>query len=331
MQSKISLSVATGDYDRIRPLLNGTAQIEGVDPKFVLLEPEEMFFRAFRHEDFDVSELSLSSYVVKLDRGECPYIAVPVFPSRSFRHNAIFIRNDAGITRPEDLRGKRIGLPEYQLTANVWVRMILQTEFGIGPSEITWVRGGYETPGRVEKIKVNLPPDVHIEDAPAGATLTGMLAAGEIDGLIGPRAPSIFDGGHSRVSWLFPDPASAALEWYARTKIFPIMHVLGIRRSLVDEFPFLPASIMKAFEASKQLALNALTDTSASKVTVPLVDEQLRRIRTIMGSDFWPYGIDKNKITLDAFLDAHHRQGLSSRLIRAEELFHPSALESFTI
>jgi 4,5-dihydroxyphthalate decarboxylase len=327
----LSLSIAVGNYDRIRPLADGIVRIDGVDPTFALLSPEEMFFRAFRHADFDVTELSLSSYAVKVAQGDCPYVAIPVFPSRAFRHNAIFIRNDRGIARPEDLRGRRIGIPEYQLTANVWARMILQSEHGVSPADIVWVRGGYDNPGRAEKIRISLPSDIRIEDAPEGATLARLLADGEIDGVIGPRAPSPFDAGHPKISWLFPDPASAALDWYSRTRIFPIMHVIGIRRSLAERYPFLPATLAKAFEASKKVALDALGDTSASKVTLPLVDEHLRRVRQLMGHDFWPYGVDANRVTLKAFLQAHHAQGLSSRELMPEELFHPSALESFAL
>ncbi|MCW5686963.1 MAG: ABC transporter substrate-binding protein [Pseudolabrys sp.] len=327
----IPLTVAFGDYDRLRPLATEKVQIDGVSPIFSLLYPEEMFFRAFRFADFDVTELSLSSYVVRLARGDCPYVAIPVFPSRAFRHNAIYIRNDRGIERPEDLRGRRIGTPEYQLTANVWVRYILESDYGVAPSDIEWVRGGYEVPGRAEKIALNLPPAIRVSEAPAGQTLSRMLAEGQIDGLIGPRAPSPFDAGHPKVSWLFPDPGAAAMAWYERTKIFPIMHVIGIRRSLLERYPFLAGSLMKAFEASKRMALEALTDTSAPKVTLPLLDESLRRARQLMGHDFWPYGLEPNRETLKAFLETHHRQGLSSRRLDPEELFHPSSLEAFAL
>ena len=178
-------------------------QIDGVDPVFMLLEPEEIFFRAFRHADFDICELSMSSFTVKTANGDCPYVGVPVFPSRSFRHNSIYIRTDRGIARPEDLKGRRIGVPEYQVTANVWTRAVLEDEHGVRPSDITWVRGGYEQPGRIEKIALNLPRDVRVEDAPEGATISGMLANGEIDAVIGPRAPSCFGRGHPNVGWLY--------------------------------------------------------------------------------------------------------------------------------
>src|ERR1700758_3188672 len=184
---KLQLSIAVGNYDRMRPLVDGDVQIDGVDPVFMLQDPEEIFFRAFRHADYDICELSLSSYSVKTAAGTSPYIAIPVFPSRAFRHTSIYVRADRGIDRPEDLKGKRIGVPEYQLTANVWVRMFLEEEYGVKASDIRWVRGGYEDPTREEKIALKLPEGVALENAPEGRTISNLLAEGEIDGVIGPR------------------------------------------------------------------------------------------------------------------------------------------------
>ena len=329
--AKLALSVAIGDYDRVRPLKIGEVQIDGVDPVFMSLDPEEIFFRAFRHQEFDVCELSLSSFTVKTAAQDCPYVGVPVFPSRAFRHTSIYRRTDRGIDTPADLRGRRIGTPEYQLTANVWARAILEDEYGVKPSDITWVRGGMDTPGRIEKIALDLGPDLRLENAPQGKTLNGMLEAGEIDGLIGPRAPACFEAGDPRVDWLFADPAAVAADWFRRTRLFPIMHVLGVRRALVEQHPWLPAALLKAFEKSKQAALVKLADTSATKVTLPFVEESLRRARLLMGRDFWPYGYAANKATLEAFLGYHHRQGLSPRLVGVDELFHPSTLEAHKI
>jgi 4,5-dihydroxyphthalate decarboxylase len=328
--AKLSLSIAVGDYDRVRPLVDGSVGIDGVEPIFMALEPEEIFFRAFRQADFDICELSLSSFAVKTANGDCPYVGVPVFPSRAFRHTSIYVRTDR-IRSPGDLKGKRIGVPEYQLTANVWARAILAQEHGVAPEDVTWVRGGYEHPGRVEKISLNLPPALRLENAPAGATISGMLAEGSIDALIGPRAPSCFERGHPHVGWLYPDPIAAASAWYRKTSIFPIMHLVGIRRSLAERHPFLPAAVAKAFAAAKTLALAKLTDTSATKVTLPFVEEQLRAARALMGEDFWSYGLAANRHVLDAFLQAHHAQGLSARRLRPDELFHPSTHETHSI
>jgi 4,5-dihydroxyphthalate decarboxylase len=329
--AKLSLSVAIGPYDRMRPLVDGEVQIDAVDPHFMLLEPEEIFFRAMRQEAFDICELSLSSYSLRVARGDCPYVAIPVFPSRAFRHTCIVVRKDRGIDKPADLRGKRIGLPEWQLTANVWARAILAEDYGVQARDITWVRGGYETPGRIEKLAVSLPPGVVIENAPEGATISGMLAAGQLDGVMGPRAPSCFERGDPAIRWLFEDPTAEAIAWFNKTRIFPVMHVLGIRKSLVQANPWLPIAVMKAFSASKAIALARLTDTSATKVTLPFVEENLRRARQLMGEDFFSYGLDANRHVFDYFLRHHHEQGLSTRLLTPEELFHPSTLESHKV
>lgn len=327
--TRLTLSIAVGDYDRVRPLVDGSVQIDGVDPIFMSLEPEEIFFRAFRHADFDICELSMSSFTVKTSRDDCPYVGVPVFPSRAFRHNSIYVRTDR-VKRPEDLKGKRIGVPEYQVTANVWTRAMLEQEHGVKPSDVTWVRGGYEQPGRIEKIALDLPSDVRVQDAPAGATISGMLADGEIDAVIGPRAPSCF-GRHPQVGWLFPDPAAAAAEWFRKTRIFPIMHLLGVRRTLAEQHPWLPAAAMKAFEQAKARALAKLADTAASKVTLPFLDEHLHAARALMGEDFWSYGLEANRHVLQAFLQRHHAEGLSPRQLAPDELFHPSTHETHRV
>ncbi|MNE34646.1 4,5-dihydroxyphthalate decarboxylase [compost metagenome] len=327
----MNLSIAVGNYDRIRPLVDGEVQIDGVDPIFMLQDPEEIFFRAFRHADYDICELSLSSYSVKTAAGTSPYIAVPVFPSRAFRHTSIYIRNDRGIESAADLKGKRIGVPEYQLTANVWVRLFLEEDHGLKASDVTWVRGGYEETGRLEKIVLKLPADVIVENAPETETLSGMLASGELDAVIGPRAPSCFTKGHPKVSYLYRDPQGAASDWYRRTQLFPIMHVLGIRRTLAEQHPWLPGAVAKAFEKSKSVALHKLSDTSATKVTLPFIEDQLRAARQLLGEDFWSYGFEANRHVLSRFLERHHAEGLSSRLLQPEELFHPASLESFKI
>ncbi|MEZ2354710.1 ABC transporter substrate-binding protein [Caballeronia sp. RCC_10] len=328
---KLNLSVAVGNYDRMRPLVDGEVQVDGVDPVFMLQDPEEIFFRAFRHADYDICELSLSSYSVKTAAGTSPYIAVPIFPSRAFRHTSIYVRNDRGIDSPADLKGKRIGVPEYQLTANVWARLFLEEDHGVKASDVTWIRGGYEEAGRLEKISLKLPDDVRLENAPENQTISGMLASGEIDALIGPRAPSCFTNGHPNVKYLYDDPQKAAADWYTRTKLFPIMHLLGVRRALAEQHPWLPGAVAKAFEKSKAVALAKLNDTSATKVTLPFVEEQLRNTRRLMGNDFWSYGFEPNRHVLSRFLKRHHEEGLSSRLLQPEELFHPATLESFKI
>lgn len=327
--SKLNLSVAIGNYDRCRPLIDGDVQIDGVDPVFMTLSPEEIFFRAFRGEEFDICELSLSSSTVKAAADNFPYVGIPIFLSRAFRHTAIYVRTDR-IKTPEDLRGKKIGLPEYQLTANVWVRSILQDDYGLAPSDVTWVRGGISHTGRPEKIKLNLPENVRLEDAPEGETISSLLAKGEIDGYVAPRPPDV-PAGTPNVGWLFRDPTAAAKDYFQRTRIFPIMHILGVRRELAEKHPWLPGAIYKAFDQSKTLALEHLSETAATKITMPFVEDRLKEARDLMSFDFWSYGIDANRHVLETFFRHHHQQGLSSRLVTPEDLFHPGTFESFKL
>jgi 4,5-dihydroxyphthalate decarboxylase len=328
--TQLQLSVAMGDYDRTRALLDGRVQIDGVAPVYMTLSPEETFFRAFRGLEFDISELSFSSYLVKHARGECPYIAVPVFLSRAFRHTSIYVRKDR-IHKPADLKGKRIGLPEYQLTAHVWARAILEDDFGVKPADVHWVRGGIDTPGRPEKIKLQLPPDVKVQDAPEGMTISELLDRGDLDGYIAPRPPAGAALRNPNVGWLFDDPTAAAKDYFRRTGIFPIMHVVGIKKALAAQHPWLPGAVLKAYTQAKAAALEQLSDTSAAKVTLPFVEEQLKAARETMGEDFWSYGVAPNLRTLQAFVRHHHAQGLSARQVAVEDLFHPATYETFSI
>jgi len=328
--SKLELSVAVGDYDRTRALIDGSVAIDGVDPIFMTLVPEEIFFRAFRAAEFDICELSLSSYAVKTAQDNSPYIAVPAFVSRAFRHTAIYVRTDR-VKKPQDLKGRKVGLPEYQLTANVWARALLDDEYGVKPADIHWIRGGIEEPGRPEKLAIKLPPGVRLDNAAEGATISGLLEAGEIDGFIAPRPPTLVEKGHPHIGWLFPDPVAVAKDYFKRTGLFPIMHVIGIRRTLAEKHPWLPGAVFKAFEQAKAVGLEKLSDTSATKVTLPFVEEALKNARTLMGEDYWSYGVEPNRKVLDYFLGQHHAQGLSSRRVSVDELFHPGTYEAFKL
>src|SRR5690348_9760045 len=255
--AKLDLSIAIGDYDRNRPLIDGAVRIDGVDPIFMTLPPEEIFFRAFRSLDFDICELSLSSFTVKTALGNCPYVGIPVFVSRAFRHTSIYVRTDR-VKEPKDLKGRRVGVPEYQLTANVWARAFLEEDHGVRPADIHWIRGGIAEPERPEKIAIKLPSGVRLDNAPEGTTISELLVKGEIDGFIAPRPPS-FMAGHPHLGWLFRDPIAAARDYFKRTGIFPIMHLIGVRRTLAEQHPWLPVAVLKAFEQSKATALAHLS------------------------------------------------------------------------
>jgi len=327
--AKLDLSVAVGPYDRTRALIDGSVQIDGVNAHCMTLSPEEIFFRAFRQAEFDICELSLSSFTVKTAQGSSPYVGVPAFVSRAFRHTSIWVRTDR-IKKPEDLKGKKVGLPEYQLTAHVWARAILEDDHGVKPSDIHWIRAGIEDAGRPEKISIKLPPNVKLEDGPPGKSSSQLLAEGAIDGFMAPRPPSL-PKNTPNVGWLFPDPAAAAKDYFKRTGIFPIMHLVGVRKTLAEQHPWLPGAVYKAFEQAKAKALEQLGDTSATKVTLPFVEERLKEARELMGEDFWPYGLKANRKTLETFLRHHHAQGLSSREVKPEELFHPGTHEAFSL
>lgn len=328
---KMTLSMAIGNYDRHRGIIDGSVQIDGVEPVIMTLSPEEMFFRAMRHEEFDIAELSLSSFTLRTARGDNPYVGIPVFPSRAFRHASIIVNVNSGIEKPQDLVGKRVGIAEWQLTANVWTRAFLQDDFGVEPADITWMRGGIEEKGRVEKLELNLSKDIHIENIKPTQTLGKMIEAGEIDAYIGPRAPLCFHPGNENLRWLFADPMKAALDYYRKSNIFPIMHLIGVKRELVKRHPWIAMALMKAFSESKRRAWELLVDTSATKVMLPFVEELVRTCQQDMGEDFWSFGIQSNAHVLRNFVEHHHAQGVSDRLVDIQELFHPASLEKFKI
>lgn len=327
MSNKLRISLACGAYDRTQALFDGRAPIEGCEVSAVPIEPEEAFHRAFRYQEFDVTEISMSSHMMTTARGDNAYVAVPAFISRVFRQSGIYVRTDRGIKTPQDLRGKVIGVPEYQITANVWIRGILEDEYGVKPSDIKWRRGGVEEPGRGERAPIDLGREIDLQQIPDDKTLSGMLEAGEIDGYIGARAPSCFLRGAPNVGRLFGDYIEAEKDYYRRTGIFPIMHMVGIRKSLVEEHPWLPVSVYKAFLKAKALAVKELNEICHLAVTLPWMVHHYNEARALMGEDYWPYGLEANRHTIETFARYHYDQGLSKRKVKPEELFAASALD----
>ena len=325
--SKLELSLACCDYDRCRALFDGRVTIEGCDVIFTALEPEECFHRAFKHQEFDITELSMSSHTLTTGRGTNAYIGVPAFVSRLFRHSGIYIRMDRGIERPEDLAGKTIGVPEYQISANVWIRGILSDEHGVKVTDVHWRSGGIEQPGREERTPLDLPPEIDLQPIPAGKTLSQMLEAGELDGMIGARPPSCFLRGAPGVARLFADVRAAEEAYYERTKIFPIMHLIGIRKNLAERHPWLAVSVLKAFLEAKRLAMEDLAQIGHLCVSLPWAVAERSRVMSLMGDDYWSYGVDANRHVLEVFLRYHHEQGLSKQRLAPEDLFAPSTLD----
>jgi 4,5-dihydroxyphthalate decarboxylase len=329
--ANLRLTLACGDYDRTRELAEGGVRPDGIDLTYLRLPVEETFFRMMRHREFEVAELSLSSYVVSLQQDPAPFVALPVYTSRMFRHGSIYLNTNAGINGPEDLPGKVVGLPEYQLTAGVWIRGILQDYYGVAPDSVVYRKGGQETPGRIEKAELNLPESFVVEPIAPGKTLSRMLAEGEIDALYTPRIPRPFAERDPRVGRLFPDVIGAEKAYYAASGIFPIMHVVALRRDVYEAYPWVAQSLYKAFVLAKDMVFDRLYDSSALRFMLPWLNQQLEDARESLGDDYWSYGLADNYDALATFLRYHHEQGLSKRQLRPEELFAPETSEAAII
>jgi len=323
--------MACSNYDRTRALFDGRVRVEGLELNCLDLPIEEIFFRMLRHHEFDVAEISLSSYVLSLF-GESPQlIAIPVFPSRFFRHSCIFIHSGSGIREPRDLIGKRVGVPEFQMTAGVWIRGILSDDYKVPVGSVKYFRGGEEEPGRSEKIAVSLLPEIHIESIPQTKTLSAMLESGEIDALYTARAPSTFGNGSGKVLRLFENYQAVEQEYFSRTKIFPIMHTIVIRRDVYEKDRWVAQSLYRAFAQAQQMAYEELYDSGALHFMLPWLVRHAEETRALMGANFWPYGLERNTHTLEMFLRYSHEQGLAKRLLKPAELFAPESLESFKV
>ena len=329
--SKLRLSLGCWNYDRTRGLLEGRIQPDGIDLTYLNMPVEETFFRMLRHREFDVAEMSLSSYTVSLFRQQKRFIAIPVFPSRFFRHSCIYVNANAGIREPKDLIGRKVGNPEYQMTAPVWIRGILQDEYGVPADSVTYCTGGEEEPGRSEKLKLDLPPRIKVQPIGGGDTLAAMLRDGGIDALYTARMPSTYRTGGGKVQRLFENYMEVEQAYYRKTKIFPIMHTVAIRRSLYEEHPWVAMSLYKAFVQAQRETYDDLYVTAALKAMLPWLTKHVEDARALMGDDFWPYGFAPNRETLATFLRYHHEQGLSKELLAPEELFAPETMESFKI
>jgi 4,5-dihydroxyphthalate decarboxylase len=318
--SRLPITIATWDYDRVRALTDGRVQVEGCDVNYLTMPVEECFERAYFHGEFEVAEIGFSPFLIALSRGPTPYVALPVFLSRTFRHSAVYTRSDRGIEGPADLRGKRIGVPEYQMSAVMWFRGYLQDEFDIAAKDINWVQAGLENPGRRDKFPLNLPAGFPLSSR-NDASLSALLAAGELDAVMSARRPSCFIDGHPKVRRLFPDYRTAERDYYRRTGIFPIMHALGIRRDVYDNNRWLPASLFKAFLQAKRIADADLAETTALKIGLPWITAEYEATAEVMGADFWSYGVEANRKTLSTMARYSYEQGLAVRLVDVDEMF----------
>jgi 4,5-dihydroxyphthalate decarboxylase len=323
--AKIKVTLACGPYDRTWPLASGRVQPEGVDLNYISLPPEELFWRMAVHGEFDASEFSLGAVSILLGRGDRRFVGIPVFPSRFFRHSSVFINSNSGIKRPEDLKGRRVGVPDYTMTANTWIRGFLEHDYGVKPTDLQWVTGGLNESGRKQRVATKPIEGLKITNTETG-TLSEMLDRGEIDALIGAREPDSFRNRSPNVARLFPNYRDVETKYYQRTGIFPIMHLIVIKRDIYERHPWLAYSLYKAFAESKEICAKEMTAQSALKYMLPWMIPELEETTRIMGADYWPYGLEANRKTLEAFIGYNKEQGLVESPFKAEDLFAPETI-----
>jgi 4,5-dihydroxyphthalate decarboxylase len=319
----LKLTLACWDYDRTRPLIDGRIRPEGIDLDIKVLRPRQTFQRMLDDQEFHISELSLASYAALKGRGNCAFVAIPVALSKIFRHSCIYVRTDAGIRTPADLKGKRVGTTQYSATALVFLRGMLQHDFGVLPSDLHWFMGGLNTSTEQPLIPLNLPKDVRLDFLPPGATLEGLFEAGELDALLSIYIPSLFLKGSARIARLFPSFKEVEQDYYRRTGIFPIMHTVVLRKDIYNEYPWAARRIYRAFCTARDLAIEGLYDTDALQVSLPWLLDHVEETWRVFGRDFWSYGLEPNRPTLAALGRYVHEQGLSPRPVLPDELFAP--------
>jgi 4,5-dihydroxyphthalate decarboxylase len=327
-RANVRLTLAISDYDHVRDLVSGDVAVQGIDLTCLEFPVEEIFFRFARHREWDISEFSLAKYCSLRAAGDDGIVAIPVFPSRSFRHSAIFVAARGPVDDPVALAGGRIGVPEWTQTATVYARGVLEHEYGVSTRDVNWFQAGTNEPGRIEGIALTPPPGISLTAVP-DKTLNDMLIAGELDAVIAAHPPDGFSDG--TIVRLFSDYRAVEEQYYAATGIFPIMHTVALRSELLVENPWIAGNLYSAFVEAKRRGLERALDSNAPRYPVPWSFANAGRAVDIFGEDFWPYGLEPNRATLQGFLDYAFEQGVLSRELSCEELFVPAVLEAFRI
>src|SRR5467141_863998 len=323
--SKLRLTFACGPYDRTLALRDASIEPEGIELNYIASQPPDIFCRMLQFNEFEVSEMSLSNYVTLVSADKAPFIAIPAFPSRVFRHGYFFINTEKGIKTPADLKGKRGGVPEYTMTAAVYMRGLLQHEYGVKPSDVEWVQG------RADRLGRKLPADIRMTQAPAGTELGDMLERGEIDFLMTANNPLSFRRGNSKVRRLFPDYAAVEKDYYRRTRIYPIMHTVVIRRDIYERDPWVALNIYKALCQAKEHCYHLIAETGSPKASFAWLQPMIEEEQAIIGRDWYPYGIEQNRPTIEALLQYTFEHGLTARRVKLDELFAPSTMRDIPL
>jgi len=324
---RLSLTLAIGDYEHTRDVVTGQVPVQGVSLNVLTLPPEEAFFRFTFFREWEVSEMSMGKYVSLRSQEDNGIAAIPVFPSRVFRQSMIYVRDGGRIDRPEQLKGKRIGIPEWAQTAVIYSRGYLTHQAEVPLASVEWVQAGVNEAGRVEKVKPKLPEGVQLRPEPRHS-LNDMLLAGDIDAVLSARPPRDFGSGIRR---LFPDYEAIEAAYFRETGIFPIMHVIVIKTEVLERHPWVAMNLYKAFEEAKRRSIARLSDITASHAPLAWLAPYAERMKGLFGEDFWPYGLEKNRTTLQAFVDFAFEQGVCHRRLELEELFPKQVLTSFKV
>jgi len=328
--TKLPLTLAISHYEHVADLVTGRVPVEGVELTALNLQIEEIFFRQFNYRDFDVSEVSMGKYCSLVSQGDSPLVAIPVFPSRVPRHSSVYVRRDGPVKSPQDLAGKRIGIPEWAQTASVYSRGFIQHQYGIDLRSIHWIQAGVDQPGRLEKVKLKLPDGIRYESRP-DKSLSGMLVSGEIDAALSAHPPACFEQGHPNVGRLFEDYLDIEMKYVKETGIYPIMHTVAFKREIVEKNPWVAANLFKAFDEARRRSVERALACTSSVLPLPWGYEFVKRMQTVVGEDLMPYGLEANRTTLDAFLQYAFEQGVCHRRLQPEELFPPQVQKSFRV
>ena len=319
----VKLTLACWDYDRTRPLMDGRVRPEGIDLDIEILRPRQAFQRMLDKKEFQVSELSLASYAALKGRGNCPFVALPVALSKIFRHSCIYVRTDAGIRTPQDLKGKRVGTSQWSSTGLVFMRGMLQHDYGVKAQDMHWFMGGLNSFVEPPLIPLDLPKDISLDFLSGAQTLERMFAAGELDALLSLYIPKPFLERRPNIARLFPNYKEAEQDYYRRTGIFPIMHTVVLREDVYRDHPWAARSLYKAFVQARDVAVDGLYDTDALRVALPWLIDHVEETWRVFGHDFWAYGLESNRPTFAAVGRYVHEQGLCPRVVSADELFAP--------
>jgi 4,5-dihydroxyphthalate decarboxylase len=326
----LSLTCAIGEYDHVRDLASGRVRAEGIELSILNMPVEEVFFRALRFREFDICEMSMGRYASLLSRDDCPFVAIPVFPSRMFRHSSLYVRSNGTVREPADLKGKRIGIPEWAQTAGIYTRGMLADQFGVALAEVEWVQAGIHEAGREEEVVVHPPADVTLTRV-ADRTLNDMLLSGEIDAMMSAHPPRCFESGDPRVRRLFEDFMAVEYRYWQDTGVFPIMHTILLGREVYEKHRWIAMNLFEAFTAAKERSMARLRDATAARCAVPWLFEHIRRIEETFGEDYWPYGIAANRTTLLTFLKYAYQQGVTKDQLAPDDLFAPEVRARYKV